>query len=160
LTQTRVRWSRFLAAAACAALLGCLGPSDRTPGLRLRGEVVESVPADWSFTKKVREIELEAHTAFLLRHSVTIWCGDLDGALYVGARAPETKRWTRLVGRDPDVRLRIDGRIYEVTLSAVEDPDLTERVRHAYSVKYALPVPQSAESGASMRYWRVLPRAR
>ena len=138
---------------------GCLAPSGRRPGVTLHGEEVAALPADWSFTDQYREIELEAH-ALLLDHAVTIWCSAVEGGLYVGARSPESKRWTKLVARDPDVRLSIADRIYEVTLSPVDDPYLAERVRDAYARKYQLPAPKDPASAPSMRYWRVLPRAR
>ena len=153
-----MRWNlRFDVVLALAALAGCLSPSDDRPGLRLRGETVEALPADWSFTDQFPEIELEVD-APVFRHSVTIWCSAMEGVLYVGGRAPETKRWTRLVGRDPNVRLRIGGRIYDVALVPVEDPDVGERVRLAYTRKYKLPAPTLSSSPVSMRYWRVMPR--
>ena len=81
---------------------------------------------------------------FGLPHSVTIWCGALDGALYLGARDPESKRWPSWVDRDPNVRLRVADNLYEVRLTPFEDAATLERLRAVYARKYALPAPTEA----------------
>jgi len=153
--------SRILRLAAvltvASALAGCFDPSDRRPGTRLSGDVV-APPSDWSFTDAHQEIAVEVKGFLGLPHSVTIWCASVDGALYLGARAPETKRWPGWVDRDPDVRLGIDTKLYEVRLVAVEEAATLERLRAAYARKYALPAPSDAEPGPPVRYWKVEPR--
>jgi hypothetical protein len=145
-------------------LLACLDPSDRRPGTWLSGEVVAELPSDWSFTDANKEIAIEVPTPYLLPHSVTIWCAALDGALYVGARDPDTKRWPTWVDDDPEVRLGIGGKTYEVALAPLDesaDAPTLARLRAAYAVKYALPaVPADAPPGSipPTRYWRVGPR--
>jgi len=144
-------------------LVACLDPSDRRPGTWLSGEVAAELPTDWSFTDANKEIAIEVATPYLLPHSVTIWCAALDGALYVGARDPETKRWPAWVDADPQVRLGIGGKVYEVALAPLdESADAAElaRLRAAYAVKYALPpapAPADAPPGSipPTRYWRV-----
>ena len=142
-------------------LHACLDPSDRRPGTWLSGEVVADLPADWSFTDANKEIAIEVATPYLLPHSVTIWCAALDGALYVGARDPDTKRWPAWVDDDPNVRLGIGGKVYEVKLAPLDevaDAATLARLRAAYALKYALPaVPADAPPGAipPTRYWRV-----
>lgn len=135
------------------ALTACLNPRDRCPGLWLRGEVAEP-PADWSFTDAHREIAIEVRTPYGLRHSVTIWCAQVDGQLYVGARAPETKRWPGWVDRRPEVRLGIAGKIYPAKLAPLGEADDLERLGAAYARKYELP-PRPSEGGPLSRYWRV-----
>ncbi len=144
-----------IGAVLLAGLVGCM-PQDRRPGLWLRGEV-SSYPTDWSFTDEHREIALEVRAPYLLPHSVTIWCVSLDQRLYIGARAPDTKRWPGWVESDPDVRLGIDGSIYEARLSVLDDPDKIARLQAAYGVKYELPDPPPEEL-RPVRYWRVEPR--
>lgn len=142
-------------------LLSCLDPSDRRPGTRLSGEVVTELPADWSFTDGHKEIAIEVATPYLIPHSVTIWCASLDGVLYVGARDPETKRWPAWADADPDVRLGIGGKVYEVRLVPLDeagDAALLARLRPTYAVKYALPAPPPDAPPGSVpptRYWRV-----
>ena len=144
-------------AIAAAVAVGCVDPAGQRPGLRLSGESAREFPADWSFTNEYREIALEVHTPYRLSHSITIWCGSMDGRLYVGARDPETKRWPGWVARNPDVRLGIGGRIYEAALVRLDQPDEIERLRGAYAEKYGLPNPAPAGS-PPIRYWRVDPR--
>ncbi len=144
-------------AIAAAVVVGCVDPEGQRPGLRLSGESARQFPVDWSFTNEYREIALEVHTPYLLPHSITIWCGSVGGRLYVGARDPETKRWPGWVARNPDVRLRIGGRIYEAALVHLDESDQIDQLRGAYAVKYGLPNPAPAGS-PPVRYWRVDPR--
>ena len=137
------------------ALGGCIPPSDSRPGLWLSGRSSE-LPSDWSFTDAHGEIALEVRAPHLLAHSVTVWCASLEGQLYLAARNPEEKRWPGWVERDPDVRLRIDGRLYDARLARIATSDEIERVRAAYAVKYELP-PRTPDS-PPMRYWRVKTR--
>lgn len=138
------------------ALPGCIDPSDRRPGLRLSGEAAE-VPSDWSFSDAHPEIAIEVQAPWGLPHSVTIWCASQDGQLYVGARSPESKSWPGWADRRPDVRLRIERKLYDVRLEPVTDEAEIVRVRQAYAAKYQIQEPPGPES-PPVRYWRVLPR--
>lgn len=139
-------------------LAGC-EPSDRRPGLWLGGEVQAALPEDWSFTDAHKEIFVEVAAPYGLPHSVTVWCAQVDGALYLGARAPETKRWPGWVDADPAVRIEIDDRIYPVRLVALEDPEQIAEVAAAYAAKYDLPGGLAGDGSVSQRYWRVTPRS-
>ncbi len=141
-----------------AVLAGCFGPKDRRPGMRLPGEVVASAPSDWTFTNAHREIAIEVHTPYLLPHSVIIWCAELDGELYLGARNPDSKRWPGWADRNPDVRLGIGSKVYEVRITPLEDSVHIKRLQQAYGLKYELPARREGE-GPPIRYWRVEPRA-
>ncbi len=144
----------LLALLCAASLTACFGPSERRPGMWLSGEVA-SLPDDWSFTDADKEIAIQVSTPYLLPHSVTIWCAALDGALYVGARDPETKHWPGWVDREPNVRLGIAGKVYEVRLAPLDDAPTLERLKVAYGVKYALPAPAAGTPTPALRYWRV-----
>ena len=111
-------------------------------------------PSDWAFTNDHREIAIEVQTPYLLHHSVTIWCAELDGELYLGARDPEKKRWPGWADRNPDVRLGIGSRIFEVRLAPLEDLKRIAPVREAYAAKYDLPRRPAGE-GPPVRYWKV-----
>ena len=138
--------------ALVAAIVGCFGPSDRRPGTRLTGDVA-ATPSDWSFTNDHKLIAIEVQTPYLLPHSVTIWCAEIDGHLYVGAREPETKRWPGWADRNPNVRLGIGPQIFEIQLVPLADPERLARLQRAYAAKYDLP-PPSADSPVT-RYWLV-----
>lgn len=116
--------------------IGCVDPRDRRPGLRLSGEVVTDPVDDWSFTDRDDEIFVETATPYLVPHSVTIVCAQVDGRLYIGARNPKQKRWVANVGRDSNVRLEIEDRIYERRLERVLDPAEREMVYRAYQEKF------------------------
>lgn len=138
-------------------VVACIPPRDRRPGLWLTGEAAQ-FPSDWSFADEHREIAIEVRTPYLLAHSVTIWCRSMDGRLYVGARAPETKRWPGWVDRDPNVRLGIGEQVFAVRLVPLDDPEEIESLRGAYAEKYDVPYPPREGSPGS-RYWAVEPRA-
>jgi hypothetical protein len=120
-----------------SALLISVGcePQDRRPGLWLRGEV-SAVPPDWSFTRAHKEIAVQVATPYLLPHSVTVWCSDVDGDLYLAAFDPDSKNWPGWVRDDSQVRLKIDARIYDVTLQELMDADVIGPVQQAYAQKY------------------------
>ncbi len=142
---------------AFLVLLGCIGPSDQRPGLWLSGEEA-AFPDDWSFSNAHREIALEIAAPYGLAHSVTIWCASVDGTLYVAARNPDEKRWPGWVASRPDVRLGVDGRLYEGRLVQIEEPEQIARIRGGYDTKYEMPA-RPAGGGPPMRYWRVAPRS-
>ena len=143
-----------IALALAANFIGCIDPKDRRPGFRLRGEIVEELPVDWSFSNAYKEIAIEVRTPYLIPHSVTISCAALDEQLYVGARNPDEKNWPDWVERDPNVRLLIGGQIYESKLALVEDSVEIAAALGAYAEKYEYPV-RSADEAPLIRYWRV-----
>ena len=157
----RTRRGAGLGAALALALLaaGCLQPLDRRPGFALRGELVESLPSDWSFANEHREIAVQVSTPYGLPHSVTIYCASSGGELFLGARDPETKRWPGWVDRRDRVRLAIGGKLYDVRLEPIREPDRLAVVSAAYRAKYELPPPTDTadRTRSSARYWVVRP---
>ena len=129
-------------------------PSDQRPGLWLMGDTVPA-PADWSFTDQIPEIALQVHTPYLLPHSVTIWCSSVEGKLFIGASRPETKRWPGWVDADPNVKLKIDGKVYEARLTPLTDANEVAKVQVAFQTKYKLPAPQPDAPPPSSRLWSV-----
>ena len=127
--------------ASTVALVGCIAPKDRRPGLWLSGEVETAPVTDWSFTEGQREIFLETRTWYGIRHSVTVVCAEHDGALYVpslyydGGEFPDKRHWHRNVARDPRVRLAIGGRLYERRAVLVTDPAEWDAVLAAFAQK-------------------------
>ena len=136
--------------------LAACQPEDRTPGLWLRGEVVEAFPSDWSFSNAHGEIAIEVATPYLVPHSVTIWCAEVDGTLYVAAARAAEKNWPGWVDDDPDVVLKIGEQVYRVRLEGVANEQALVGVSRAYAVKYKLGDDSPLQPGT--RYWRVAPR--
>ena len=148
---------RVILALIATVLLGACEPSDRRPGLWLSGDVASDLPGDWSFTDAHPEIYVEVNTPYWLPHSVTIWCGQVDGRLYIGARDADTKNWPGWLERDRDVRLKIGDTVYPVKAEDVTDDDELAAVRAAYEAKYDLP-PGAGGAKRNVTYWRVAAR--
>jgi len=132
----------------------CFSPEDQRPGLRLAGESV-AIPADWSFTNDHKEISVEVQTPYFLPHSVTIWCGEVAGDLYLAAGGPAEKNWPGWVDDEPKVKLQIGESLYPVVLVPLVDEAEIAPVRAAFAKKYNLP---DSGTGGTARYWRVAPR--
>ena len=137
----------------CGAILICLvlllvvlsitglEPRQRTPGLWLKGNPA-ATPADWSFTDQVSTVEVQTRTRFLLPHSVTTYCVNYNGQLYLdsfyppGVEYPHGRSWNENVARDPHVRLKIGNDLYDVTLVHVTDPAEKAALRELKAKKY------------------------
>jgi hypothetical protein len=115
-----------------AVLLALLGlaacePQDRRPGTWLSGEVAETLPADWSFTGDHAEIFVETSPWYGIPFSVTTVVGTKNGKLYVPSiydeelPFPGTKYWNSVIARNPEVRVKIGERIYELEAHHVQD---------------------------------------
>jgi hypothetical protein len=129
-------------------------PEDETPGLWLRGETVEEKVADWSFSDEIEEIFIETRPWYGIPHSTTIWCVVLDGEPYIGSYGDEQKVWEQNIERNPEARLSIGGRIYEVTVAPVTDGDMIEALDAAYRSKYDM-LEVFGEEIPDWRYYRV-----
>jgi len=117
---------------------GC-PPTDRSlsctmPGLWLKGEPVTTPVTDWSFTDNIPQIKIQTQTRFLLPHSVTIWCAVYNGNLYVTSY--RGRQWVENIVRDPHVRLKIADKVFDRTLSMVNDPVEKAGVLQAKGRKY------------------------
>jgi hypothetical protein len=134
--QWRVTLVQLLAVTiACVASTGCQ-PKDVRPGLWIAGEATPEHVVDWRFTDDIEEIFIETRSPYLLPHSTTIWCVELGGQLYVGSYGEDKKTWEKNLARRPEARLSIAGKVYDVTLVPVVDPDLGEALDGAYAEKY------------------------
>ncbi len=153
----RSRAHRLLLLSTLVWASACVEPADRRPGTWLSGEIATEAVGDWSFTDAHREILIETRTLYWIPHSVTIVCAATDGKLYVGARNPDGKRWVANVDRDPEVRLKIGDRVYELRLVPVESADVREAVFSAYSAKYGWSA-SAPEERPPFRSWEVVER--
>jgi hypothetical protein len=114
-------------------------PTDRSfsckvPGLWLKGESVTAPVSDWSFTDQIPQIKIQTQTPFLLPHSVVIWCAVYNGNLYVTSY--RGRQWVENIVRDPHVRLKIADRVFDRTLSMIDDPVEKAAVLQAKGRKY------------------------
>jgi hypothetical protein len=134
-------------------------PQDERPGAWLRGERAEEPVADWRFTDEIQEIFIETRTWYGIRHSTTIWCAELDGRLYVGSYDDDVKYWERNLAHDPEARLRIASRIYDVTVTPVTSPELTGNLDARYETKYDMEA-VFGDSPPGWRYYEIAGRER
>jgi hypothetical protein len=156
-----------IALAALALLVLACEPKDRRPGLWLSGEVVQEPVPDWSFANAEREIFLETNTAYGIPHSVTVVCVGIGDRLYVPSvyrergTFPDERLWHRNIVRDPRVRLKIGGRIYERKAVLVEDPAEWQAVLEALAAKspsWAERVAQPEAQRPKLYFLRMDPR--
>lgn len=123
-------------------LAGACEPEDRRPGAWLSGEVTENATNDWSFVDDVPEIFVETRPWYGVPFSVTTVIGTADGRLYVPsiyaeeAAFPGTKYWNRVIAENPDVRLKIGGKLYEMRAELVQEPAEFRRGVGALAGKY------------------------
>ena len=143
------------------------------PGLWLKGELAREPVDNWDWVQDVEHpvrgntIMLETRTRYGIPYSVTILPTPRGENLYIGGSArgerlsrafPHYKQWWANVERDPRVRLKIDGKIYEMTAALVHDPVELERILGRSPVTTRLNDDGSEEVVAKWYYWRVTQR--
>jgi hypothetical protein len=125
-----------------AARVNGFEPNARRPGLWLKGDLVTTPVADWSFTDDVPNLKIQTNTWYGIPHSVTINCVSYKGQLYLdsfyaaGLTYPHGRSWNEDVARDPHVRLKIGNQLYDRTLALVSDPAEAAAVNEAKMKKY------------------------
>ncbi|MFT4582147.1 MAG: hypothetical protein ACI915_001045 [Gammaproteobacteria bacterium] len=138
------------------SLVAC-EPSDQTPGLWLSGNEVQSFPSDWTFSDEHSEIFVQVATPYFLPHSVTIWCAQVNGKLFIAARSPETKNWVGWIEKDSSIRLKIGEDVYDANAVPVSDEETLNQVQLAYREKYQLSE-STGDEESSMKYWSIAAR--
>jgi len=130
----RARRSAALAMLLALCCCGCAEPFIVLSGGTLSGEEAPP-PEDWTMLAEVEVVQLETHAGE--PYSVNLWAVGLDDDLYV-ATGEDGTRWSEYLAEEDDVRVRIEGVIYE--LEAVPVYDMAERraVAAAYVRKYDL----------------------
>lgn len=104
---------------ATLASLGCNGPTFLLPGGELDGEE-KPAPSDWSFAGDYGTIQIETKPEE--PYSVNLAYTVMDGALYINAGGTETQ-WAKNIAVDPEIRLRMEGALYDVRAERVTDRD-------------------------------------
>ena len=112
---------------------------------------------DWSFTEDAEEVFIETVTSYGIPHSVTVWCVTVGKELYIAADDPDEKHWVANVARDPDVRLKIEDRVYEQRLVPVTDAATIAAIDSGFARKYEYEE-EEADEDMTVGYWRVVER--
>ena len=143
------------------------------PGLWLSGEVVKEPIDNWDWVLDVSHPErgntimLETQTWYGIPYSVTILPTPRGDKMYIGGSArdarlarvfPNYKQWWANVENDPRVRLKIDGKIYEMTAALVHNPvELAEELGRD-AIITTIAEDGSEQVVAKWYYWRVFQR--
>ena len=101
-------------------------PWDRLPGKRITGEEVTEPVEDWSFMETSTRVTLEVRPSD--PYSVDIRAFLHEGVLYLNSITPEN-RWTQYLLEDPNLRLKVENKIYQVRATRVEDPALVIEIQ-------------------------------
>ena len=149
--------------------------SDRTagPGLWLKGEVVREPVTNWDWVNEVNDpirgnsIMLETRTWYGIPHSVTINPVARGDKLYLSGSEqdfrlekefPYSKAWWANIERDPRVRIKIDGRIYEMTVALVADRVEVAQLIGRDPVTKVIGADGREQITGVRHYWRVYQR--
>jgi hypothetical protein len=112
-----------------------LNPQNEYPGLWMTGDLVTERVTDWTFVENDPGlIGIQTHEWFLpiLPHSVNTGWYVYKGQLYIGSayiagqQFPNGRHWNRNVMKDPRVRLKIAGKLYDQKLVHITDPEKSE----------------------------------
>lgn len=144
--------ARALVGLSLLGLLGC-GPIGLLAGGPLTGEVVLEPVDDWSFTEDVGQVQVETRPGF--PHSVTTVCYGAGKDLYIPARNPHGKRWVRFAIENPNVRVRIDGKVYPRRAVRVTDPEELERALIGVATKYDFQLPEDPSQAPEFWIFRM-----
>ena len=144
------------------------------PGLWLKGEVVREEVTNWDWVKQFSDAfaengtELETRTWYGIPHSVTVLLVPRGEELYLMSSAqtfrlnrefPYGKAWWRNVERDPRVRLKIGGKIYEMTVALVRDRAEVARLRGGRNpIVKEIDTQGNEYIAEEWHYWRVFQR--
>ena len=149
--------------------------NDRTAwgGFWITGEVVREAVTNWDWVNNVSDpirgnsIMLETRTWYGIPHSVTINLVPRGDKLYVsgseqGSRLekefPNSKTWWANIERDPRVRMKIDGKIYEMTVALVADRAEVAQLMGRDPVTREIAADGTEQITGVRHYWRVYQR--
>ena len=97
-------------------------PCDRMPGAYLFGAESQEPVSDWAFANNVPLCQIQIRTG-LLPHAINLNCmSSSSGQLYLSCSQCDGKHWSGAAVNDGRARLRLNGTVYPVTLTRVQDP--------------------------------------
>ncbi len=123
---------RLLVLLPLVLVVAC-GPIGPIPGNKLSGPVTEP-PTDWSALNAAEVVQLEVAGPYV----VNLWGVGLPDGYFVVAGEGRENKWARRIERSPEVRLRIDGKVYELEAEQVLRDSGALAIRNAFDNKYEM----------------------
>ena len=127
-------------------------PYGQIPGKRLLGEEINEPIKDWSFTEQARVVTLEVRPS--APYSVIVSCLLHDGILHALATSIEN-RWMQFLLQDPNIRFRVEGKLYKARATVVEDPEVINDLFDTLAQKYRGGRDRTPEQRARYRFIRI-----
>ena len=128
------------------SLAACSEPFIVLPGGELQGTLTEA-PASWGEVPDTVQLETRPSDPY----SINIWAVSVLGNLYVSSSSEP--RWLAFIAADPRVRVRIDGKLYELLATRTTNIEEMKAVGAAYTAKY-----QQDEDPTAVNLFRLTPR--
>ena len=143
------------------------------PGLWLTGEVVREAVTNWDWVNQFSDpfgenaTELETRTWYGIPHSVTISPTARGDKFYIGGSEqdfrlqnefPYSKAWWANIARDPRVRMKIDGKIYEMTVALIADRVEIAQIIGRNPITKEIGADGKEQITGVRHYWRVYQR--
>jgi len=127
-------------------------PWAQLPGKRITGEEVTERIEDWSFMEPSTRVILEVRPSD--PYSLYIRAYQHKGVLYLNSISPEN-RWTQFLLEDPNLRLKVESKIYKVRATRVEDLALVNEIQEAREQMSPRLRERTPEERAQNWYFRV-----
>jgi hypothetical protein len=105
-------WVRFFAG----------GPVGPFPGGSLAGEPAP-LPEDWGFANQWQYVQVESR-AGALPYSTGCWFMAYEGRIHILMNTFFGEGLKHRIDRDPHVRIRLDGKLYDQVATQVSDPEV------------------------------------
>jgi hypothetical protein len=103
------------------------GPIGALAGGPFRGDLTAVCPSDWSITEGLSEIQIQIPA--VRPYSITTHFFVVDAQLFVGADFVfPFKQWVHIVERNPEVILRIRGKLYRCGMTRIRDARASRRI--------------------------------
>ncbi|HIG40669.1 MAG: hypothetical protein ABGY96_08425 [bacterium] len=104
-------------------LTSCQSPTLLLPGKELQG--TEAITDSFAFASEFSVLQLEVNPP--APYSVNLRITVIDGELYIDAA--KKRRWYQYLATNRQVRVRLDGKIYDALAVPVTDADIKSRFR-------------------------------
>jgi hypothetical protein len=114
--------SLFLLSSITIAIWSYACPCERTPGFLLLGEDQTGMIDDWGLANSVPLCQIQVSAGFR-PHSINLNCmATPEGELFLSCSECEGKYWSKHVGTPERGKLRLEEKVYSVSIKREVDP--------------------------------------